>query len=229
MLERMLATTVRVSLALALVGIPARGAADGSASHDAVVRGEKLYDQLCWTCHGRYGRAAGPVAGQLTRRPPDFTLPALLAGRSDAEVVNALNLASREGRRHTPMAVSEVVSASAMQNAVAYMRTLAVEGEHVSVHAGRDVYQTFCWLCHGENGDGTGPAAANLPGAKPRDFTSPEFVIEGREQEIRHTVTEGAASTIHGSEYMLEWGTKLLPQQIDDVVAYLKTFQQRGK
>jgi mono/diheme cytochrome c family protein len=227
MLERLLATTVGVALALALVGIPARSAAD--ASDDALAQGEKLYDQLCWTCHGRYGRGDGPIADQLSRRPPDFTLAALLAGRSDAEVVSSLNRASRQGRRHTPMAVSEVVSASAMQNAVAYMRTLAVPGEHVSVHAGRDVYQTFCWLCHGVKGDGTGPAAASLPGEKPRDFTSPKFVIAGREDEVRRTVAEGAADTIHGSEYMLEWGTKLLPQQVDDVVAYLKTFQQRGK
>ena len=74
-------------------------------------------------------------------------------------------------------------------------------------------------------GDGNGPAVMNLPGTKPRDFTSSEFVIEGREHEIRETITMGAVNSLHGSEYMLEWGTKLSAQQIEDILEYIKTFK----
>ena len=112
-----------------------------------------------------------------------------------------------------------------MRDAIAYMRGLSVPGKHVSLAAGRDLYEASCWLCHGTEGDGNGPAVTNLPGTQPRDFTSSEFVIEGREDEIRKTITMGAVSSLHGSEYMLEWGTKFSPQQIEDILEYIKTFR----
>jgi mono/diheme cytochrome c family protein len=51
-------------------------------------------------------------------------------------------------------------------------------------------------------------------------------VIKGREDEVYEIIRTGAASSFHGSEYMLNWGTKLSPQQIKDLVEYLKTFQR---
>ena len=71
------------------------------------------------------------------------------------------------------MVVVETVKAEALRDAIAYMRTLSVPGERVSLLAGRDIYNTFCQVCHGARGDGQGPAAENLVGVKPRDFTSP--------------------------------------------------------
>jgi mono/diheme cytochrome c family protein len=68
----------------------------------------------------------------------------------------------------------------------------------------------------------------NIAGVKPRDFTAPEYQIEGREEELRKTISLGAERSFHGSKYMLEWGNKLSPQQIDDVVEFLKTFKTSG-
>lgn len=189
--------------------------------------GQPIYDQLCWTCHGKYGRGEGPVAEFLSVQPPDMTVPEVLAGRSDDAIVDALTGSMGEaGRAHTPMVVASVVGRDAMRDAIEYMRSLSVPGKHASLAAGRDLFQSFCWLCHGTAGDGNGPAVINLPGTKPRDFTSSEFVIEGREDEIRKTIALGAAeSSLHGSEYMPEWGTKLSPQQIEDILEYIKTFK----
>jgi mono/diheme cytochrome c family protein len=195
-------------------------------SHAAdVEKGKEVYDKLCGACHGPYGRGDGPVSGDLVMRPPDLTNAALLAGRSDDQVVANLTRAGTE--THTPMVMARVLKEDVLRDALAYMRTLSVPGKHVSVLAGRDIYEAFCWICHGTNGDGQGPAAANIPGTKPRDFTSSDFVIKGREDEIYQVISSGAESSIHGSEYMLEWGTKLQPQQMKDVIEYLKTFQSR--
>jgi mono/diheme cytochrome c family protein len=103
---------------------------------------------------------------------------------------------------------------------------MAVPGKHVSLLAGRDIYNTFCWMCHGSKGDGEGPAAKNLVGVKPRDFTSKDFIIEGREEEVYRTIFMGAAKAFHGSPYMPEWRTALSRQQIQDVMEYLKTFKK---
>jgi mono/diheme cytochrome c family protein len=122
--------------------------------------------------------------------------------------------------------VTETLKEDALRDAIAYMRTLAVPGKHVSVLAGKDVYNTFCRGCHGARGDGQGPAAKNLAGVKPRDFTSKDFVIEGREEEIYRTIFMGAAKASHGSAYMPEWRTTLSRQQVQDIIEYLKTFKK---
>jgi mono/diheme cytochrome c family protein len=124
------------------------------------------------------------------------------------------------------MVVSQTLNEDALRDVVAYLRTLYVPGKHVSVAAGRDIYAAICWTCHGVKGDGNGPSAKSIDGVKPRDFTAPDFRIEGREDEVHRIISQGAAKAFHGSEYMLEWGNKLSPQQIDDVVEYLRTFQR---
>jgi len=124
------------------------------------------------------------------------------------------------------MMIGEVLKKEALRDAIAYIRTLSVPGKHVSILAGRDIYNTFCSVCHGAKGDGQGPAAKNLVGVRPRDFTSKDFIVEGREEEVRRTIFEGAAKAYHGSPYMPEWKTALSQQQILDVVEYLKSFKK---
>jgi mono/diheme cytochrome c family protein len=192
-------------------------------SAEQLAKGEALYSDFCSACHGPYGRGDGPISDDLAVRPPDMTNAALLGGRSDDEIMT--NLKGSPGQSHTPMVMANVLKEDSLRDALAYMRTLSVSGKQVSVLAGRDLYRTFCLVCHGESGNGQGPAAVNLPGNKPRDFTSSEFVIEGREDAVYEVIRTGAASSFHGSEYMLEWGTKLSPQQMKDVIEYLKTFQ----
>jgi mono/diheme cytochrome c family protein len=200
------------------------GAAAAERSDPAAVgRGQELYEKLCASCHGPYGRGDGPLAGNLSVRPADLTLAAALENRSDAELVKRLRYGS--GSDHTPMVISQTLNEDSLGDVVAYLRTLYVPGKHVSVPAGRDIYSAICWTCHGVNGDGNGPSVASLDGVKPRNFTAPDFRIAGREAEVHGIISQGAAKSFHGSEYMLEWGNKLSPQQIDDVVEYLKTFQ----
>jgi mono/diheme cytochrome c family protein len=205
--------------ALLLAGLGSAPAAAG----DAVARGEGVYQTLCATCHGRYGRGDGPLAGTLQAPLPDFTNPAILEPRSDDQLLAAVT--GGDAGRHTTMAIGQVLEEGAVRDTIAYLRTLYVPGRHVSLRAGRDVYQTGCWVCHGREGNGQGPAAATLKEKRPRDFTDPEFVIVGREQEVERIVALGPAAAFHGSSFMPEWSSRLSPQQIRDVVEYLKTFQ----
>lgn len=209
-----------------LVLIPA-GVAAQSEPQGTIERGKEVYETFCWSCHGRYGRGDGPAAQYLATPPADFTNPAVLGGRSNQQIVTSL--IQRKGRpdtAHMPMTtVIESVKEDALRDAVAYIRTLTVPGKHVSVLAGKDIYETFCSVCHGSQGDGRGPAAKNLA-VKPRDFTSKDFVIEGREEEIYRTIFMGAAKASHGSPLMPEWKTTLSREQVDDVIQYLKTFKK---
>lgn len=209
------------------LGVMGAGAAQVRSKAD-VNRGEEVYKSLCWTCHGSYGRGDGPAAKYLAYPPPDLTDPRVLAQKSDQEVISGLMEGKGQtGASHRTMAIGDVVKKDALQDAVAYMRRLSVPGKHVSLSAGKDIYDTFCSACHGANGDGRGPAAKNLVGAKPRDFTSKDFIVDRREAQIKQTIFEGAAKTFHGSPYMPEWKTTLTEQEIIDIVEYLKTFKKK--
>jgi mono/diheme cytochrome c family protein len=202
----------------------AAAAVAASADPAEVAVGQDLYEKLCAACHGPYGRGDGPLAENLSVQPPDLTLAATLERQSDEQLVKALRYGS--GAKHTPMVMGQNLNEDALRDVVAYLRTLYVPGKHVSVPAGRDIYAAICWTCHGVDGDGKGPSAASIDGVKPRDFTAPDFRITGREAELHRVISQGAAKAFHGSEYMLEWGNKLSPQQINDVIEYLKTFQR---
>jgi mono/diheme cytochrome c family protein len=203
-----------------LVGIGETAFA-GASADVGQARGAQIYSEFCSACHGRYGRADGPLVQNLSRLPPDFTNPNWLAGRTDRDIATGL-----VGASHGPMAVAGVLKPEALNDSIAYVRTLSVPGRHVSIPAGRDIYNATCWQCHGYDGDGQGPVVKYLGGAKPRDFSSATFVIEGRENEIAEFITIGAVKAAHGSQYMPEWASRLSPQQIRDTVEYLKTFKK---
>jgi mono/diheme cytochrome c family protein len=35
--------------------------------------GKKVYNKMCWTCHGSEGKGDGPASATLTPKPADFT------------------------------------------------------------------------------------------------------------------------------------------------------------
>ena len=91
------------------------------------------------------------------------------------------------------------------------------------VNAGKAVYERKCLLCHGEKGDGKGPAAELLL-PKPRDFTKGLYKIRTTatkvptDQDLFRIVTDGMPGTS-----MPSWAV-LPDRDRHNVVAYIKTF-----
>lgn len=106
---------------------------------------------------------------------------------------------------------------------------LVLGGERVaaeSLNRGRELYMLNCYACHGENGDGRGPASAYLRPA-PRDFRVGVFKFGGvRNPGLPHTqdlvdlVRRGLTGTA-----MLPWD---LPESdLTDIINYIKTFSKQ--
>ncbi len=90
---------------------------------------------------------------------------------------------------------------------------------------GEGVYQRACAACHGDNGDGQGPAAKFLD-PLPRDFIAGQYKFRSTpsgelptDADLIRIVEDGIPRT-----QMPGWKRLLTPQEIHDVVAYLKTF-----
>jgi mono/diheme cytochrome c family protein len=94
--------------------------------------------------------------------------------------------------------------------------------------AGRDAYSLYCRACHGDKGDGQGPAAPSLR-PPPRDFTLGRFkfaaVASGQlpnDDDLRRIVRGGLTGTA-----MLAWD---VPEpELTNAIQYVKTFSPRWR
>ena len=89
------------------------------------------------------------------------------------------------------------------------------------VEQGKKLYGQFCASCHGQSGKGDGAAAAAL-NPKPRDHTNKEYMSKMSNDEMLKVIKDGGAS-IGKSPLMPPWGATLKDDQIQDVIAYIRT------
>jgi DMSO reductase family type II enzyme heme b subunit len=91
---------------------------------------------------------------------------------------------------------------------------------------GEEIYAKRCVLCHGEEGDGLGPAAERL-NPQPRDFTLAQYKIKTtgfddfvpNDEDLFRMISDGMPGTA-----MPGWSDLLSEQDIGDLIAYIKVF-----
>ena len=88
--------------------------------------------------------------------------------------------------------------------------------------AGKANFGTYCAVCHGNEGKGNGPGAAGLK-PKPRNFNDSARMAKIDNATLIKAVTEGGAS-VGLSPTMAAYKEALSPQQIRDLVAYVRQF-----
>lgn len=91
----------------------------------------------------------------------------------------------------------------------------------VDLVAGKKVFETYCVACHGATGKGDGAAAAAL-NPKPRNFADAVYMKSRTDEQIRKVVAEGGAAN-NMSPLMAGWSSTLKPNEIDNVVGYVRT------
>ena len=113
---------------------------------------------------------------------------------------------------------------------------IATAQDQKQVAEGKAVYDTYCVICHGENGDGKGligiVSRAQTNGlvvyTYPRDFTAGVYKFRSTStgdlptnEDLLNTVTEGISRSGMPSH------KELSPKQASAVVGYIKTFSRR--
>jgi mono/diheme cytochrome c family protein len=93
---------------------------------------------------------------------------------------------------------------------------------------GARLYARDCAACHGERGDGTGPAGRELPGLTvmhpdmprgPANFADPAAMLGASDALLQGKILRGGMGT-----GMPEWGSLYDDKQMWDVVAFLRSF-----
>ncbi len=98
-----------------------------------------------------------------------------------------------------------------------------------SLRRGQEAYTLYCVGCHGEQGDGQGPASRFLT-PKPRDFRKGRVKFAAvpagtlpRDEDLMRIITSGLAGTS-----MPAWNL-LTTEERTDIIAYIKTFSDAWK
>ena len=188
--------------------------------------GQRIYETVCWTCHGEAGRGNGPAvqAGSIPA-PPDFTTGDYASLTASDLRARFGGTSGRESGGHPHMeSVKGFLEPEAFSAALSYVTLLSWPAEVPgSALAGREVYEVRCQACHGDAGEGNGPASDQLV-TQPADFTRDTLISNRNFQLLYDRIRQGGDENIHSS--MPPWGVVYSDNDIWDLVAYVGTFQE---
>ncbi len=211
-----------------------------------VAEGSVIYIKNCLYCHGDNLDGTGHFAHAFNPPPANFTDPGTIAMLQEAFLFWRI---AKGGpglpKESTPWnsvmpAWEDRLSEEDIWKVIMYLydatgyqpRRWETQGFVSSAEAqqpgdpaqGKVIYEKKCILCHGEKGEGNGPAASLLD-PKPRDFTKAKYKIRTTssgqvptDADLFHVISEGMPGTS-----MPAWKV-LSEKDRRDLVAYVKTF-----
>lgn len=194
-------TLVKGFLAAGLVavvsfGIPTRLAAQRS--------GVEIWSQTCGNCHtiqpaNRYtANGWESVVAHMT----------IMARLTDAEAEAILEFL-KGGAKPVALGEPEV-------DPVVLARVASADPSFLGhrFSDGAELFARECATCHGTKGKGDGPVAAAL-NPKPANLTDPKFQAARTDDDLARVIADGL-NTMPG------YGSRLTPEQITDLVKYLR-------
>ena len=127
------------------------------------------------------------------------------------------------------LAAALVVLAGCGEQTAPFKQPMKLAGKVIpadTLNAGRVAYLQYCRACHGDKGDGKGPAAPGLR-PPPRDFTQGSFKFGGvldqrlpRDEDLVRIVRGG----LHGTA-MVGWDVPA--RKLDEIIQYIKTLSPK--
>ena len=117
--------------------------------------------------------------------------------------------------RHTRMA-----SITLLALALGLPVLALAQGKAGDAAKGKGIFMKNCLVCH--NADGSGGKKLTPNGNPSRDFRDAKFWAERTDAQIRGTINKGVAKS-----GMIAWKGILKPGEIEDVMAFIKTFAKK--
>jgi len=121
---------------------------------------------------------------------------------------------------------------------VGYLMTLGVKDykyfepwktEHFQkADAGRggQVYKKYCTQCHGPKGEGDGPGASGL---NPKPAVHAKMALDQFPEDYLYNVIYYGGKSVGKSSMMPDWGLTIPPQDMADLIAYLRSTFKGGE
>ena len=186
--------------------------------------GLKLYVSYCQLCHGSEGKGDGPLAKSMKITPADLTTT--VRSRSDTILTKIITGEGRQtitGRdRHNLISESmpewkNIFTKNQINSLIAYLRFFG-KSKHKLLgdpKRGMEIYEEYCQVCHGEEGEGDGPMT-NLIGISPMDHSNPNETDTLSNELLIKSIKKGRG------RYMPAWGEIISDGDIEALVSYIR-------
>lgn len=198
----------------------------GVSPASAGPNGEKLYQRHCVVCHDEQG--LGGIGLPLTgSKADDFT---------DDYLFKTI----RYGRPGRVMPAFDFLSDAQVDAIVSYVKSWRGKGGQIletsrpitgNADTGADVFARACASCHGSDGRSEG-VGTGVTLSRQRQFevvppalNNSGFLASASDAWIRRTIEHGRVGTVMPSKQALG----LSDQDVNDVIAYLRSLQQQVK
>ena len=220
-----------------------------SASMATIDPGQRTYLTHCALCHGLWGAGDGPLAAQLERDA--HVRPAVLSDRDRMSRLGRPELIRviEQGGGHTARSNLMPPWAGKLDHATIervadFVRKLPdldsttppatteafLQAPAGSPPEGRKLFVFYCAMCHGPEGKGDGALADTLWArnrVRPRNLTDSTYVASRSDEQLFSVISHGGGH-FHKSGQMPMWSGTLRPEQIKDLVAYIRTISRTG-
>jgi mono/diheme cytochrome c family protein len=88
-----------------------------------------------------------------------------------------------------------------------------------------EIFTSRCSTCHGTDGKGNGPAAANLT-PKPRDYTDPAWQSATTDQQLKDVIVKGGAAVGKSALMPPNPDLESKPEVVNGLVAKIRSFKK---
>jgi len=195
-----------------------------SANLPPAYEGRKLYVSYCQLCHGVDGKGDGPLSKAMKITPADLTTT--VRSRSDTILTKIITGQGRQtitGRNHHNLlsdsmpSWKDVFNESEVKALIAYLRFLGNKKHDLMGNSehGMKIYQKYCSVCHGEEGDGEG-IMTNLMGINPMDHTNPNETNTLTNKILIKSIMRGQG------RFMPAWRGILTQNDVEALVSYIR-------
>ncbi len=186
--------------------------------------GQKLYISYCQLCHGKKGKGDGALARAMKISPADLTTT--VRSRSDTILTKIITGNGRQtitGRdRHNILNEAmpewkDIFTPAQVKALISYLRFISRTKHKLmgDPKLGYNLYQKYCHVCHGVEGDGDG-VMTKLMGIMPMDHTNPNETNPLTNKELASSILDGKG------RFMPAWRDTLTQQEVEALVSYIR-------
>jgi high-affinity iron transporter len=176
-----------------------------------LAEGRQLYQRMCASCHGAAGMGDGPAGKAMSPKPPAVGDTKTMADVSPATMYRIVSV----GIGGTPMTgFAANTTPEQRWNIVSYLVSLRATPPQLA--EGEGLFTQNCVQCHGALGAGDGAFARALS-RLPQEIGAFAWQAARSDVELEGVVRSGMPGTA------MPPASHLTPQQVRNVVAYLRT------